>query len=261
MQNSMPFINGLVEPIESAENMVNGVGICKGMNMDKFWGVFIPLNNSSQGVLSTRKKKVSSNRCQSGQEFEKYNPHVTWSGQWLASYSYFDEKYSNKNSFVVFFFSTIKFFIRSWIFWSPSHFYIQKEDTVFFSDAEYPLIHPFWGGIFTTFKVCFSPKTRWFLFFFNGCKRWKFYPKWITFYSIPSPSPRCEIKLCYGCISFTTNGVCTGLWLCDRTASRHVPACVKPLWDLDQLRRTSTLAISIVLAPWYLEDGSGLHFG
>ena len=49
------------------------------------------------------------------------------------------------------------------------------------------LTHPFWGGIFTTFRVCFPLKIRWFLFFFNGHKGWKFYPKQMTFYSIPSP--------------------------------------------------------------------------
>ena len=39
------------------------------------------------------------------------------------------------------------------------------------------LTHPLWGGIFTTLKVCFSPKTRWFSFFFNNYKGWKIYPK------------------------------------------------------------------------------------
>ena len=43
------------------------------------------------------------------------------------------------------------------------------------------LTHPFQGGIFITFKGCFSPKTRWFLFFFNRYKGWKFYPKQINF--------------------------------------------------------------------------------
>jgi hypothetical protein len=39
------------------------------------------------------------------------------------------------------------------------------------------LTHPFWGGILTTFKLCFPPKTRWFLCLFNGHKGWKFYPQ------------------------------------------------------------------------------------
>jgi hypothetical protein len=43
------------------------------------------------------------------------------------------------------------------------------------------ITHPFQGGIFTTFKVCFFLKTRWFLFFFNSYEGWKFYPKQITF--------------------------------------------------------------------------------
>ena len=43
------------------------------------------------------------------------------------------------------------------------------------------LTHPFQGGIFIIFKGCFSLKTRWFLFFFNRYKGWKFYPKQINF--------------------------------------------------------------------------------
>ena len=41
--------------------------------------------------------------------------------------------------------------------------------------------------VFTTFRVCLSPKTTWFLFSFYSHKEWKFYLEWITFHSIPSP--------------------------------------------------------------------------
>jgi len=56
-----------------------------------------------------------------------------------------------------------------------------------FSRYFQPLNSSILRGNFKTLRGCFSPKTRWFLLFFSSHKGQKFYPKWITFYSIPSP--------------------------------------------------------------------------
>jgi len=76
-----------------------------------------------------------------------------------------------------------------------------------------PLIHPFWGGIFTTFKVCFSMKTRWFLFFFNGHRGWKSYSKQITLLDsftllaeISDDFPHPWMSQCIGVSSFPLEG-------------------------------------------------------
>jgi hypothetical protein len=39
----------------------------------------------NKGYLAPEKKRVSSNRCKNGQEFEKYNPHVDLVSGWQVT--------------------------------------------------------------------------------------------------------------------------------------------------------------------------------